>query len=91
MSVPRFLLALVAPHGILEVPAAILAGAAILELGMALVRPSKEGTLGGRWLAALAEWARVGLALVVPLLIGAALLEVFVTPRVALALLGSGG
>ena len=90
VSVSQFLLALVAPHGILEVPAAIVAGAAILELGMALVRPSDEGTLGGRWLTAMAEWARVGLAVVLPLLIGAALIEVFITPRLALAILGTG-
>lgn len=90
-AVPQFLLALVVPHGIFEIPAAILAGAAILELGMALVRPSDEGTLGGRWLTALAEWARVGLALILPLLLAAALIEVFITPRVALALLGAGG
>ncbi|MFP3853178.1 MAG: stage II sporulation protein M [Anaerolineales bacterium] len=90
LEVPRFLLALVVPHGVLEVPAALIAGAAILELGMALIRPSDEGTLGGRWLKALAEWARVSLVVVAPLLLAAAALEVFVTPRVALALLGSG-
>ncbi len=84
----RFLLALVAPHGVLEVPAALLAGAAIIHLGLAAVSPPEGKPLGQAWLAALARWARITLGLVAPLLIGAALLEVFVTPRVAGLLLG---
>jgi uncharacterized membrane protein SpoIIM required for sporulation len=81
-------MALVVPHALLEIPAAIIAGASILELGMALIRPDGEGTLGRRWLVALAEWARVGLAVVVPLLAAAAAIEVFLTPLVALRMLG---
>lgn len=89
-SVIRFLTALVVPHAILEIPAAILAGAAILELGMSLMRPGADGSLGTRWLTALAEWTRVSLAVVVPLLIVAAAIEIFITPRVMLALIGGG-
>lgn len=88
LTVGRFLMALVVPHALLEIPAAIIAGASILELGMALIRPNGEGTLGRRWLVALAEWARVGLAVVVPLLAAAAAIEVFLTPLVALRMLG---
>jgi len=88
LTVSRFMLALIVPHALLEVPAAIVAGASILELGMALIRPGGQGTLGRRWLTALAEWARVGLAVVFPLLAGAAAVEVFVTPLIALRLLG---
>ncbi len=87
VSLQRYLLALVVPHAILEVPAAILAGAAILQLGMAAISLPKGSSLGEGWIKALAEWARVGLGIVLPLLIGAAALEVFVTPRVAIALL----
>lgn len=88
IPVLRFLTALVLPHAVLEIPAAIVAGAAILELGMSLMRPGQEGGLGARWLTALAEWSRVTLAVVVPLLVVAAAIEIFVTPRVLLALLG---
>ncbi len=88
MSLWKFLLAFVLPHGVLEIPAALLAGAAILELGMSLMRPQAQGSLGERWLRAFAEWARISLALIVPLLLAAAALEVFVTPRVALMILG---
>ena len=83
----RFLLALVAPHGLLEVPAALLAGAAIVQLGLAAVSPPEGRSLGQAWLVALARWARIMLGLVVPLLVGAALLEVFVTPQIAVRLL----
>lgn len=82
-----FLVALVLPHAILEVPAAVLAGAAILQLGLALISPPEGASLGERWLKAAATWARVFLGLVLPLLLLAAALEVFVTPRVAVLIL----
>ena len=90
MDAMRYLTALVIPHGVVEMPAAILAGAAMLQLGMALISPPHGRSLGENWLAALAEWARVSLGLVLPMLIVAAALETFVTPRVAVMLLGGG-
>jgi uncharacterized membrane protein SpoIIM required for sporulation len=79
--------ALVLPHGIIEIPAAIIAGAAILQLGLAALSLPQGSSLGASWLAALGKWARISLALVVPLIIIAAALEVFVTPRIAAAML----
>ncbi len=90
LSASRFLVALVLPHALLEVPAALLAGAAILRLGLAVVSPPGGRSLGEAWLGALAEWARVGLGLVVPLLVLAAAVEVFLTPHVAVWLLAGG-
>jgi uncharacterized membrane protein SpoIIM required for sporulation len=87
-NAPLYILGLVVPHGTLEVPAALLAGAAVIRLGLAGVSLPRSTSLGEAWLTSLAEWARVFVGLVVPLLIGAALLEVFVTPRVAVLLLG---
>ncbi len=86
-SVGLFLTALVLPHAILEVPATVLAGASIIHLGAVLISPAKGKSLGESWLQALAQWARINLGLVVPLLAAAAALEVFVTPLVALKLL----
>lgn len=83
----RLILGLVAPHAMLEVPAALLAGAAILKVGLAAISPPCQRTLGQSWLLSLADYARVGVGLVVPLLAGAAALEVFITPLVAVALL----
>jgi uncharacterized membrane protein SpoIIM required for sporulation/ABC-type transport system involved in multi-copper enzyme maturation permease subunit len=79
--------ALVAPHGVLEIPAALIAGGAVLQLGMAAISLPKGSSLGEGWIKALAEWIRVMLALVIPLLVAAAALEVFVTPRIALQVL----
>ena len=80
----QLVLSLVAPHAVLEVPATILAGAAILRLGLAAMSLPKGSSLGESWLHALASWARIGLGLVVPLLIAAAAIEVFITPLVAI-------
>lgn len=76
--------ALVAPHGILEIPAALIAGGTILQLGMAAISLPKGSSLGEGWIKALAGWVRIMLGIVAPLLLAAAALEVFVTPRVAL-------
>jgi len=87
-SIVQFLMAFILPHGSLEIPAAIIAGAAILQLGSAALRIPAGKSLGEGWLHALAGWARIVLAFVVPLLIGAAALEVFLTPRVVMAYFG---
>lgn len=86
-EVARFLIALVAPHAILEVPAALLAGGAILQLGMSLMSPPNANSLGENLLTAFAEWARICIGIVLPLLIGAALIEAYLTPRIALLML----
>ena len=83
----KYLTALVFPHAILEIPATILAGAAILQLGLAAVSLPKASSLAESWLHALAEWAKIGVGLVLPLIVAAAAIEVYVTPRVALLLL----
>lgn len=83
-----FLTALVLPHGILEIPAIILAGAAILRIGGTLASPAEGRTIGEAWLEALADWTKIMVGLVLPLLLGAAALEIIVTPRVAIQLLG---
>jgi uncharacterized membrane protein SpoIIM required for sporulation/ABC-type transport system involved in multi-copper enzyme maturation permease subunit len=89
LSPVTFLLALVLPHGILELPAIVLTGAAILNLGATLVTPSRGKTISEAFLTALARWAKVIFGLVIPLFLLAAFLEVYLTPRVAVWLLGS--
>ncbi|MDO9349427.1 MAG: stage II sporulation protein M, partial [Anaerolineales bacterium] len=72
------------PHGIFEIPALILSSAAVLHIGVVLVTPIPGRTLGEVLLEALADWAKVGLGLVLPLLTVAAAIEVWVTPRLML-------
>ena len=88
ISPVMFFSAFVLPHGSLEIPAMILAGAAILKMGATLATPARNQTIGEAWLRSLADWAKIMLGLVLPLLLGAALLEVFLTPRMIVLLLG---
>ncbi len=83
-----FALAFIIPHGILEIPALIIAGAAILRLGAILASPAYDQTISEAFSKGLGNWARVVVALVIPLFLGAAFLEVYLTPRVAVLLLG---
>jgi len=87
LSPLQFFIAFILPHGMFEITAAVLEGAAIMRLGGSLISPPKGHTLSDGWLMALADWAKVSLALVVPLLVVAALVEVFITPLVVNAVL----
>jgi uncharacterized membrane protein SpoIIM required for sporulation/ABC-type transport system involved in multi-copper enzyme maturation permease subunit len=76
------------PHGVFEIPALILAGAAILQVGASLVTPYRKETIGESLVSSIADWAKITLALVIPLFLGAAILEVFVSPLLMVRLLG---
>lgn len=68
------------PHGIFELAAVFLASAAMFKVGAKLVTPQTEKSLGEVLLLSLADWFRVFIGLVVPLLAIAALVEVYITP-----------
>jgi uncharacterized membrane protein SpoIIM required for sporulation len=68
------------PHGIFEIPALILASAAILYIGVLLVTPRPQRTLGEVLIEAIADWTKIGVGLVLPLLTIAAIIETWVTP-----------
>ncbi|HLA43405.1 MAG TPA: stage II sporulation protein M [Aggregatilineales bacterium] len=76
-----FVLAVI-PHGIVEIPAIILAGAAALQLGAVVTRPPQNMTVGEAWVRQLADTMKIGIALVLPMLIIAGILEVQLTPVV---------
>ena len=88
LSPAQFLAAFVLPHGVFEITAAVLIGAAILRLGASVLAPPPGKTLGEGWLLALADWAKIALAVAMPLLVVAALAEVFLTPLVVRLVLG---
>lgn len=69
------------PHGLLEIPAAILAGAAVLKAGALLATPTPDKTVGEVMIESLAEWTRIMVGVVIPMLFVAACLEAWVTPR----------
>lgn len=82
---PLFLAGIL-PHGIFEIPALIIASAAVLRIGVAMVTPQTGKSMGEVILDLLAGWARVFVGLVIPLLAVAALIEAYVTPLLLLAL-----
>lgn len=91
LSPGLFFIALVLPHGLLEIPAITLAGAAIIALGATLSTPAEgRRTIGEAFLRSLGDWARIMVGLVLPLLLAAALVEVLITPRLAVWLLTGG-
>ncbi len=65
----------------------MMAGAAILRLGAVLATPAEGKTIGEAWLFTLADFVRTLLVWVIPLLILAALAEVFLTPRAVMWML----
>ena len=90
MSPFTVLAAAIMPHGIFEIPALILAGACILQVGASLVTPHQKETIGESLVSSLADWVKIILALVIPLFLGAAILEVFTSPLLMVRLLGMG-
>jgi uncharacterized membrane protein SpoIIM required for sporulation len=79
-----FFAAFILPHGIAELPAAIIATAFALRVGASMVSPPSGLTVGEGLLLALSDFAKVFLFLVVPLLLLAAFLEVNLTPHIVL-------
>ena len=82
-------LAGVAPHGIFEIPALMIGSAVVLYIGAALVTPQTGKSMGEVILELLADWAKIFIGLVVPLLAVAALIEAYITPGLLLKVLGS--
>jgi uncharacterized membrane protein SpoIIM required for sporulation/ABC-type transport system involved in multi-copper enzyme maturation permease subunit len=76
-----FMLAVI-PHGIVEVPAILIAGAAALRLGSVVTHPPDGMTVGEAWLRALGDTIKIGVGVVLPMLLVAAALEVWLTPQV---------
>jgi len=68
------------PHGIFEVPALILASAAMLRIGVVLVTPQTGRSLGEVVLELLADWTKVAVGVVIPLLLIASIIETYITP-----------
>lgn len=83
-----FLAAFILPHGLLELPAMILTGAAILRVAATLVTPAQGSTISEAFLRGVADWAKIMVAVIIPLFFFAAILEVFLAPQTMLWLLG---
>ncbi|NWG34339.1 MAG: stage II sporulation protein M [Chloroflexi bacterium] len=68
------------PHGVFELTAVILATAATYRVGVLLVSPDTDRSLGETLLLSLADWFKVFIGVVIPLLAIAAVIEIYLTP-----------
>jgi len=75
------------PHGIFEIPAIIFAGAGILYFGAVMVTPDPTKTMGEVFITAIADWFKIGVGVIFPLLLIAALIEAFITPQILLSVM----
>ncbi|MCA1899847.1 MAG: stage II sporulation protein M, partial [Chloroflexi bacterium] len=73
-------LAGVLPHGVFELPALMIGSALALYMGANLVTPQTGKSMGEVIIGLLADWMKIFLGLVVPLLAVAAVIEAYVTP-----------
>ncbi|MBI5942803.1 MAG: stage II sporulation protein M [Chloroflexi bacterium] len=80
-------LAGVAPHGIFEIPALMIGSAAMLYIGVSIVTPQTGKSMGEVILELLADWTKIFLGLVVPLLAIAAVIEAYITPSLLMNVL----
>jgi uncharacterized membrane protein SpoIIM required for sporulation len=89
ISLWKYLVIFVLPHGIFEIPALLFIGAAILKMSAGLVTPRKGESISFGLLRSLADWAKIMVGVAAPLLLMAAIMEALVTPRLAILLLGN--
>ncbi|MCX6060184.1 MAG: stage II sporulation protein M [Chloroflexi bacterium] len=76
----QIFLAGVLPHGIFEIPALMIGSAAMLYMGVAIVTPQTGKSMGEVILELFADWTKIFIGLVVPLLAVAAMIEAYITP-----------
>jgi uncharacterized membrane protein SpoIIM required for sporulation len=87
-SALTFLAAFILPHGLFELPAAIIATAFALRIGASITAPHEGMSVGEGVLAACADFAKVFVFGVLPLLLVAAFLEANVTPQIVVWIYG---
>lgn len=75
------------PHGIFEIPAVLLASAAVLRIGAILVTPNLTKTMGEVFLEGLADWVKICVGIILPMLAIAAAIETYVTPFILLSVI----
>ena len=84
----QFLLATIAPHATVELPALLLVAAAALRWQSSRIAPTHGRTISASWVTAAADISRWVVGVAAPLLLLAALIEALVTPQVVVAVFG---
>lgn len=83
-----FFVAGILPHALLELPALLLATAAALRWHASIMARPAQGSISDRWLLTAADFCRIVIGIVIPLLIIAAFVEALITPQVILWVYG---
>ncbi len=83
-----FVLGAVVPHAIIELPAILIAAAAALRWHATIISPPPDRTLSEGFVWAAADYFRLFVGVVLPLLLAAAFVEAYVTPAVMLRVFG---
>jgi stage II sporulation protein M len=76
--------AFVLPHGLFEIPAAVVATAFALRIGASITAPREGLSVGEGLVAAAADFVKVFIFLVLPLLLVAAFVEANITTQIVL-------
>lgn len=84
----QFLLGYVLPHGSIELPTFILSAALGIRIGASVLAPPAAFTVGENMLWALANFAKVWLLVLAPLILLGALVEGIISPLIILSLYG---
>lgn len=84
-----FVATFILPHGIIEVPAVFIGIAFALRMGAALVSPPFDLDVGQALILTTANFTKILLFLIIPLLFFAAFIEANITPQIVLAVYGN--
>lgn len=76
------------PHGVVEIPVIILATAIAFRIGSVMTKPPTGETVGFAWTVTLGDTLKLWITMVLPGLLLAAVLEVFLTPQIVASVAG---
>ncbi len=79
------------PHGIIELPTALLAAAMGIRIGVALMSPPKGFTVGQNILWSMAQFFKVWALVLLPLFLLGSLIEGLISPVIIASLYGGDG
>jgi uncharacterized membrane protein SpoIIM required for sporulation/ABC-type transport system involved in multi-copper enzyme maturation permease subunit len=85
-----FSLTFIAPHGVFEIPAIILGLTFSLRMGAGLVSPPEGLDIGQGLLLTGANYLKMLIFVIIPMLFIAAFIEANITPRIVVAVYGGG-
>lgn len=85
----QFVIGYVLPHGIFELPAALLGSAMGLRIGTSMMAPPRGFSVGDNILWSLAQFLKVWLLVILPAMIIAGLVQQLISTRILAALYGA--